>query len=152
MSTRGALLNYTTQVDAAKSIEQIQKKLAAHGASAILLEYSHGEVSSVSFKVRTDHGELPFRLPADPAAVKKVLEQQYYEGRVNRRPTALQSRRIAWRILKDWVEAQLALVQVGMARTEQVFLPYHVDRSGKTLYQHLVEGGFKALGSGEKEE
>ncbi len=155
MASRGALLNYSTTVEASRSIEQIQKRLQIHGASTILLKYSDGEVVAISFQVRTEHGELGFRLPANVAAVYKLLMKQRSEGKISRRVTPLQAHRIAWRILKDWVEAQLALVQVGMAATEQVFLPYYIDQqTGKTVYQHMLEGGFgfKAIGTGQEEK
>ena len=152
MPSRGALLNYSTVVEAARSIEQIQKRLVAHNASAILLDYAHGEVTAITFRIATVHGELAFRLPVNLEAVESVLRKQHYEGRIQRMLTSSQVRRIAWRILKDWTEAQLALVQIGMATIHQVFLPYNTDSQGKTLYQHLEEGGFKQLAIGKKEE
>ena len=42
----------------------------------------------------------------------------------------------AWRIIKDWIEAQLALVEVTVP---QVFLPYAVLRDGRALTEHVVD-------------
>ncbi len=61
----------------------------------------------------------------------------------------LQSVRTAWRIVKDWVEAQMALVETKMVSTQEVFLPYTVMRDGKTLSQKINENPQFLLGSGE---
>ncbi|GAI53070.1 unnamed protein product, partial [marine sediment metagenome] len=44
---------------------------------------------------------------------------------------------------KDWVKAQMAIVETEMVRTEQVFLPYWITPSGKTLYAYLVDMKFQ---------
>jgi hypothetical protein len=59
------LKNYTTEVPAQKSIGEIEKKLLAHGATSMLINYSLGRPESVSFIVPTRDGSFPFRLPAN---------------------------------------------------------------------------------------
>lgn len=50
-----------------------------------------------------------------------------------------QARMVAWRVLKDWLEAQLALIDAGIADLAQVMLPWvHVDH-GKTLWEAYAE-------------
>jgi hypothetical protein len=44
---------------------------------------------------------------------------------------------VAWRIVKDWTEAQLAMTECGLADTAQVFLPYAQDSTGTTIYENL---------------
>ena len=39
---------------------------------------------------------------------------------------------ITWRILKDWVEAQMALLETGMVTMDESFLPYMVS-GGQTF-------------------
>jgi hypothetical protein len=56
--------------------------------------------------------------------------------------------RVAWRIVKDWVEAQMALVETQMVSTQDVFLPYAVMGDGKTLAEHVRESPRFLLGSG----
>jgi len=46
---------------------------------------------------------------------------------------------VAWRIIKDWIEAQLAIVEAEMVEMAEVFLPYAVTKSNKTLYQDVIE-------------
>ena len=60
-----------------------------------------------------------------------------------------QAERTAWRNVRDWIMAQLAIIEAGQVDIEEVFLPYLTDRNGRTLYQ-LYRDGKLALGSGEK--
>lgn len=142
------LLNYTTDVAAERSATQIQERLRAYGAQAILFEYDGAKaLCGLSFKVETSHGVMPIRLPANVGKVEALLRAQYQRGQV---PKAClrdgQPRRIAWRILKVWVDAQLALIQIDMVSLDQVFLPYTVVDRGKTVYDVLVgDGGFQRL-------
>ena len=53
-----------------------------------------------------------------------------------------QAERVAWRILKDWVEAQMALLDIGMVRFEEIFLPYIETKNGRTVYERLEEKQF----------
>ena len=55
-----------------------------------------------------------------------------------------QSERVAWRVIKDWLDAQLSLIYVGQAELEQVMLPYATD--GKTtLYEKLKQKNYAGL-------
>ena len=53
-----------------------------------------------------------------------------------------QAERVAWRILKDWIEAQMALLDIQMVKFEEVFMPYIVDKHGRTLFEKLEEQQF----------
>jgi len=140
------LLNYTTKIEAIKTAGEIQGILAAHGAKAILIEYeSNGVVSALSFKVQTPYGEVGIRLPCDAVAVMRVLQRQKV-----RNINYSQATRIAWRIVKDWVEAQMAILETEMVRMEQIFLPYVITPSGRTLYDTMLETQFQ-LPEGERE-
>ena len=70
----------------------------------------------------------------------------------NARARREQAYHTAWRIIKDWVEAQLALLETEMVDFEEVFMPYILS-GRETLYQALSEGRVKALpavdGNGE---
>lgn len=46
-----------------------------------------------------------------------------------------QAERVAWRIVKDWVEAQMAILESEMVQMDEIFLPYMVDNNGQTLFQ-----------------
>jgi len=137
------LLNYTTSIDAGKTVGEIQSKLAKAGAHQILHEYDgFGNVSALSFRINTQFGDMAFRLPANITAVEKILKKQFTRGRYT---DTEQATRVGWRILKDWIEAQLALIETGMVTVEQVFLPYAQDSQGRTVYEVLANQKFKTL-------
>lgn len=138
-----ALLNYTTSISAEKTVSEIQSKLAKAGAHQILHEYDgFGNVSALSFRIKGKFGDMAFRLPANIAAVESILRKQFRRGRF---VTTEQATRVGWRILKDWVEAQLALIETGMVTVEQVFLPYAQNEQGQTVYEYYLEKKFKQL-------
>lgn len=150
------LLNYTTKIPAAKTAGEIQEVIRYHGAKAILTEYGDdGEIVALSFKVETAHGLLPFQLPVNTGAVLAVLKKQFptwnkttygTAGEQQKAQRWAQAERVAWRILKTWVEAQMALLETEMVTMEEVFLPYLVVNGGKTLYKQMSENHFLLKG------
>lgn len=139
-----AIKNYTTSIDAYKSIGEIQGALASHGARKIMVEYDDtGKPIGVAFGIDTPAGPRGFLLPANVDGVGAVFVEQKI-----RDPDG-QAERTAWRNVRDWIMAQLAIIEAGQVDIEEVFLPYLTDRNGRTLYQ-LYRDGKLALGSGEK--
>ena len=55
-----------------------------------------------------------------------------------------QANRTAWRIIKEWILAQMALIDTEMVAVEEVFLPYMLTDK-QTLYQALSNGDLKML-------
>ena len=75
-------------------------------------------------------GPLGYAMPVNYEAVYDVLTD---EGLIFKRDTDRrkeQARRVAWRILKDWIEAQIALLESGMVEMEEIFLPYMLAGAG----------------------
>jgi hypothetical protein len=139
------LLNYTTEIAAEKTVGEIQRKLAQAGARQVLHGYdTNGNLNELSFRIKTQFGEMAFRLPANIEAVEAILTRQFKSGR-SRFASREQATRVAWRILKDWVEAQLALLQTGMVTIEQAFLPYAQNEKGQTIYEALSEKRFAGM-------
>jgi len=144
-----ALLNYTTTVDANRTVAQIQDILRAHGAKSVLIKYdSEGLIESLSFQAITPRGEFAIRLPIDPAAVLLVLARNNVPRKYQEKAQAV---RIAWRIIKDWIEAQMALLEAEMVDLEQIFLPYIGTKDGKTIYDKFL-GQRRELGVGGGKE
>lgn len=144
-----ALLNYTTKIDADKTASEISKMLSLAGASAVMTEYDQKDayVSALSFKMTVGDQQIGFKLPCDWKPVLALLEKDSKVPRHAR--TREQAVRVAWRIVKDWVEAQLALIQTKMVTTQQVFLPYAIMRDGRTLSERISEEPQFLLGSGD---
>jgi hypothetical protein len=138
-------LNYTTTIAVAKTAAEIQTMLGEHGADAIMIRYANRQPVAVSFSLTGPGGDRAFTLPVDVAAMHKALDRQHRAGKVARRYATTEHERVAWRVVKDWLAAQLALVAAQMASLEQVMLPYlHVD-GDTTLYQAYLEQGRRAL-------
>lgn len=130
------ILNYTTKVSIDKTIQDIQKNLIKHGATAIYTEVDDGLITSISFKVMINNSPISFKLPSNWNKVMHVLQQ---DKKVPRSLcTKEQAIRVAWRILKVWVDAQMAIVETQMVKMEEVFLPYAITGNGLTVYQHLT--------------
>jgi hypothetical protein len=130
------IANYSTTVTALKSIGEIQGLLVAHGATHILMDYKAGEAVGLAFMVKTNYGEVPFRIPANIDRVQAVLNKQRVRSTVGRELAS----RVAWRILKDWVRAQMAILETEMVTIDQIFLPYmQVGEKGKTLYEVMID-------------
>lgn len=141
------LLNYTTKIDVEKTIGEITKALSSHGASQIMTDYKDGIINSISFGMSIGEGQrIGFKLPCDWRPVLEVMKQ---DPKVPARLCdQIQAVRVAWRIVKDWVVAQMALVDTGMVKTEEVFLPYLVTGNGQTLFQKISNDKFM-LGNGK---
>jgi hypothetical protein len=140
------IANYTTDVKASKSIKEIENMLVAHGAKHILTDYDQGEPIGLAFIVATPFGEVPFRMPANIERVKAVLVKQRVRVEVSQELAS----RVAWRILKDWVRAQMAILDAQMVTVDQIFLPYmEAGEGGKTLYDYMLDHHLQ-LPEGEK--
>jgi len=156
-----ALLNYTTKIDADKTAAEIAKCLSMHGAQAVMTEYDpeSSYVSALSFRIKMGEQMLAFKLPCDWKPIYAVLtkgKKKPSEWARGNRSLAhweseqkLQAVRTAWRIVKDWVEAQCALIETQMATTAEVFLPYAVMRDGKTLAETVAANPQFLLGDGK---
>lgn len=142
------LLNYTTKIDPDKTAAEITRCLTQHGAQKIMTEYdpSTSYITALSFQITVDDQPMGFRLPCDWKPVKEIMypkgNKTIWDEKRRQRIESdqqMQAIRTSWRIVKDWVEAQMALVETHMVTTQQVFLPYAVMRDGRTLSEHVHE-------------
>lgn len=135
-----ALKNFTTDVPVAKTVSEIHVMLADHGAKKIMFDYAQsGELEAICFSILTPNGEMGIRLPANAERVREVLHRQKNDPK-NRNRSAIndsreQANRVAWRIVKDWTAAQLAILETEMVDVQQVFLPYIINSKGQSVYE-----------------
>ena len=123
------ILNYTTKVDVFKTVGEIQAQLAKHGARKIMLDYENsGKIEAVSFAIDTPDGLRGIKLPAKSDKVMAVLTKQKVKC------DSEQAERVAWRIIKTWVDAQMAILETEMVCMEEIFLPYMVNKQGQTFF------------------
>ena len=139
------LLNYTTSIGADKTAAEVSKILARAKVASTSIHYDgNGAPSGISFTLTTPHGARDFQLPVNVEGVYQILRNdRTISPRLRGRDQAV---RVAWRIAKDWVEAQVALVTAGMVKMDEVMLPYLVVGDGrKTLYASYTERESAAL-------
>jgi hypothetical protein len=137
-------LNYTTSVPVTKTVGEVQAILAAAGADRVSILYSDRQPIGVGFTLATAHGDREFQLPVNVDGVQTVLARDARTGKLKGHAPRggwanyEQAARVAWRVAKDWLEAQLAIIEANMATLDQVMLPYLVigdGRNGQTLYE-----------------
>jgi len=138
----------TTKIAPEKTAMEIQAELARAKVQEISTEYGPlGDIIALRFCQRSPTGQdcwyrLPIRWEACKAAMRKIT------GRV---PDDEQAKRVAWRQVLRWVQAQLALIEMQQTTTFEVFLPYmHVpDHPNKTVGELFADQtGMKLLPSG----
>lgn len=143
------LLNYTTGIDADKSAGEISKALRKIGAQSVLTDYDpNGDfIVALTFRLNLHGNDVSFRLPCDWKPVLEILQNDRKVPR--NKCTQEQAVRVAWRIVKDWVEAQAAIIETKMVSTVQVFLPYAVMKDGQTLFENIQAKPGMLLGDGK---
>ena len=129
-----AIKNYTSGVDIYTSLGEIQGALARAGATKIMVDYESGKPTAVTFAIETVAGTRGFRLPAAVDGTLRVFAAQKIKA------DRAQTERTAWRNIRDWVLAQLALVESCDVAVDEVFFPYLTDGNGRTLYQAYATG------------
>src|SRR5258706_10628745 len=140
--------NYTTTAPANRSITEIQDVHVKHGATGVLYKYEQGtgRIEALQFLLPVKDQNVTFSLPVNWRKFQRVLELQ----QVRRWDEEEYVYRVAWRNIRDWVMAQLALYETEIVDTPQIFSPFTTDTKGQTLYEKMVEGKF-LLGSGPEE-
>ena len=138
--------NYTTKISAAESVDQIQALLRKKGARRVLVDYdASGTPQAIAFEVEFAPVagpvfRLPFRLRARPEGVERLLGKvtdRRYRGRA-------QAERVAWRLVYNWIDVQLAFVEAGQAEMAELLLGFALStRRGEadqpqTFYEVLL--------------
>ena len=138
-----AILNYSTTVDAFRTASEIECILVKHKAKSIMKNYEGESITGLSFLIDTGFQQLPIRLPVKVDECLKILKKEKRENpRKQIKDTREQAERVAWRILKDWVEAQMALLDIEMVRLEEIFMAYIETGNGQTIFERLEEKQF----------
>lgn len=137
------IVNYTTEVDAERTVAEIQKLLVSAGANAIAINYEEGLPTGLAFRMMTPGGERSFSLPCRWRQVQVVLRDH-----MRLRPSQYrdeQALRVSWRILKVWVEAQIAMVQTNLVSIDEAFTAYMQIGEKQTVYDALKANVFPRL-------
>jgi len=140
MPTR--IKNYTTTLSDEAIFSAIRKTLSSHRAKRITFDYDEqGRAIAIEFIVEIGRESLAFRLPARFQDAEPLVAKARKEARKAASGEALKdaSYRVVWAIIRDWLDAQMALIDIGSSRIEEVFLPYLMVEEGKTLFERFAE-------------
>ncbi len=145
------LKNYSTSIKAAKTIAEIENILATNGATGIMKEYdSEGIVKLLYFIIETKQGNITYKLPCDNLRIRQALIDLKKAKKIDLSAKKVQSlehaTNVGWRIIKDWLYAQLSLIRIEMTSFEQIFLPYAFDpRTNQTFFEKIKDSNYSLL-------
>lgn len=140
--------NYTSKVSAERSISRIEKKLVDKGAYNIIKLYENKELQGVLFLYRIKGKETLFKLPARVDKVEKKLMEYYNNPKTPsaRERIKAQAKRTAWKILNDWIDIQMSLIDLEQLTFMEIFLAHVYDyEKKKTFSEELEEQEYKPL-------
>lgn len=139
--------NYTSGVSVDKTVARIEAALVAGAASNISKQFKDGALVALCFTTVEPSSMKPItiQLPANVEGVFNALWKTVKKPHTTTKARLLeQAERTAWKLLQDWVEVQMSMVQMRQAEFLQVFLPY-VWNGRQTLFASVKEGGFRML-------
>lgn len=141
------ILCYTTSVETAKTASEIMGSLARFKARTISQDFDdNGHLTAIAFQIEIDGQMISYRLPANPEGVLRTLKRDAEPRYRNME----QAKRVAWRIVRHWIDAQLAMVESENAKAEEIFLPYQLAADGRTFWECIqAGGGVGALAGGQ---
>lgn len=128
-----------------RPIDTIQGSLASHGAKQINLDYENGQPVAIAFVLDIGGHRHAFRMPA---RIPNVLIKLYGNRRVYTEVQRKQAYVTAWANIRDWILAQMAMIDIGLVKTEEVFLPYMMIAENATVFDMYEQQQF-LLKSGE---
>jgi len=142
------LKNYTSSVSARSSISHIENKLSVYGASSISKWFdSEHRTAGLCFVLVTNGIAMTYKVPANVLKVEKRFlanRSRPPKTKVDKDRVRDQAERTAWKIMSDWVDIQLSLIDVDQVEASEVFLPYIFDGES-TYYEYLKKNKFKGI-------
>lgn len=140
-----AVRNYTTQIPTNKTVMEIEQILIKFGAQGIYKDYQGSKLSGIMFYLVKDNQKIPFKIPMSIEKTRTIITKAVQEGKLPRKflqepLRSEQGERVAWRIIKDWVDSQLSLLEMQFAEAIEILLPYAYNVvEQKTMYQKFIE-------------
>jgi len=148
--------NFSTTISVEKTLSEIERMLAKYGATKIMKEFDdEGNVKLLAFMIISSKGELPIKLPIQVHKIMEIFKNQVNEKKLPKKylRNKEQAYKVGWRIIKDWLDAQLSLLAIEMVKIEEIFLPYIYDfNTKKTMFQIIEDKGFQVLQLENKEK
>jgi len=136
--TSPRIKNYSSRSDMSTIFEVIRQSLATHKAKRIMFDYDdNGRATAITFQVEVSGERYTFRLPNRFERVKALVLESYRSlgDYISEEKLDDQAYRTSWANIRDWILAQMALIDSQMVRTEEVFFPYLLDQGGQTVFE-----------------
>mgnify|MGYP001305513288 CR=1 FL=1 len=141
--------NYTSTVEASRSMARIEELLVEIGATNINKQYQDKVCTGLTFLLYDQQLQqtLVFHLTAEVEECFKILWKDVKRPRTDTKATLQkQASKTAWKILSDWTEIQCSMILLGQARPLQMFLPFMYDmKTNETLFDKVSTGKIKLL-------
>ena len=141
--------NYTSTVDATRSMARIEELLVEIGATNVNKQYTDKICTGITFLLYDQQLQqtLPFHLKAQVEECFTILWTDVKRPRPDTRELLRkQASKTAWKILSDWTEIQCSMILLGQAKPLQMFLPFIYDmKSYETLFDKISTGKIKLL-------
>lgn len=133
------------------TFEKIQFVLSTHGANKVMYDYaSNGSLEAITFGMQIGEKQVGFRLPALVENVVQIMyggKDRWGNAKKITEQQREQAYKTAWANIRDWIDAQMALIDTKQVKMEQVFLPYMITQKGETLFEKISNEQFM-LGDG----
>lgn len=138
-----SISNKSTTVPAEKTVAEIQSMLAAAKANALMIDYEGGVPSAISFRLVRGNSSIAFKLPSNWQGLLVAMKKD--KSIPKRLLCEEHARRVSWRVIRDWLKAQLTLIEAGASTIEEVMLPWAVTNDGTTVGQRLLTAGGNSI-------
>lgn len=136
-------LNYTTTVSESKSLESIRVALVGVGAESVSIEHDAvGKAVALRFSIKFENKLLIFAIDCKATLIAHFLQNSKVPQKFK---TDAQAQRVAWRLVKTWVDVQTSLVKLNWYKLEEIFLPMVEITKGITFFRVLEKEGLKRL-------
>lgn len=139
----------TTQIDAGRTAAEVTSLLVRVGAASVSMDYDEDRnISGLKFMLKVEGKMWCVSLPARVDPIFKILNGRRKSSwdRTNKAAEdKAQARRVAWRQLYRWTEAQLAMVDAGMVQAGEVFLGYAEVEPGVTFFERVISDPSKLI-------
>ena len=146
-TSRKGIKNYTTTISVEKTISEIETLLTRYGAKKILKEYDdNGHITHLTFMVKFKGGFIPIKVPSDPQKVIIILNEKVDSGDLTQkyRNNKEQAERIMWRVILDWIDSQMTMIDIGQKTLLQIFFDDVCPVGSEvTLYDQLSNHGMQ---------
>lgn len=141
--------NYTSTVEASKSMLRIEELLVEIGATNINKQYKEKLCTGITFLLYDIQLQqtLAFQLKAQVEECFAVLWKEVKRPQSNTKEILTkQASRTAWKLLSDWTEIQCSMILLKQAKPLQMFLPFVYDvKSNETFFEKVSKGNLKLL-------